>query len=305
MISDSEHDSVSNKIEHTDFQSDFFQKQAYLTVSGQLSAETYATALSDVYTFGPTFRAEKSDTSRHLAEFYMVEPEMSFCDMHEAMANAENYIKFVLQYSYTHCREDMDFFNKYHDKHLFNRILKYIEPNPSTGETVPFVRLSYHDAVHQLQIEINKNRKKWLYPNLKLGDDLHSEHEKWLSGQKYKDSCIFIYNYPRNIKSFYMRDGEYINDIQVVSAFDLIVPKIGELVGGSQREERLDILVDKIEEFGLNIDNYDWYLDLRRYGTVPHSGYGVGFERLICLVTGMDNVRDVIPYPRYLGKADF
>ena len=290
---------------NTDFSEDFFGKPAYLTVSGQLSGETYASALGDIYTFGPTFRAENSQTTRHLAEFNMIEPEMAFSDMFETMTNAESYVKYVIQYALNKCAEDITFFEKFMDKSLKERLNKLIEE--------PFVRLPYKDAIELLQAEIKKDPSKWQYPDVHFGTDLATEHEKWLAETKFK-SCVFVHNYPRNIKAFYMRDSDNtklngeptsVNDGRTVDAFDLLVPGIGELIGGSQREERYDVLTKKMGEFNLNEEDYWWYLDLRRYGSVPHSGYGLGFERLVCYVTAIENIREAIAYPRYPGSAEF
>jgi len=308
--------SPSDQASQTNFREDFFHKPTYLTVSGQLSAEAYACALSDVYTFGPTFRAEKSDTARHLAEFYMVEPEMSFCDLHGAMDSAEGYVKHAILHAFVHCPDEMAFFQRFYDSALNERLQKYL---PTTGVLdeapeseaatwgQPFVRISYREAVALLQEEMRKPGKqtvKWQFPNLQLGDDLQTEHERWLATAKFDNSCVFVYDYPRKVKSFYMRDND-ADDGETVHSFDLLVPRVGELVGGSQREERLDRLHAKIVELGLKPEDYGWYLDLRRFGSVPHSGYGVGFERLLCFLSGVENVRDVIPFPRYMGKAEF
>ena len=276
-----------------DFSRDFFGKPAYLTVSGQLSGETYASALGDIYTFGPTFRAEPSQTSRHLAEFHMIEPEIAFADMQSAMVNAEHFVKYVVAQVLRDCAMDMDFFEQYMDKHLKTRLQTLVEK--------PFVRVSYADAIVMLQEEIAKDRSKWAYPDVKFGSDLNTEHERWLAETKF-ESCVFVHNYPREIKSFYMRDNA---DGRTVDAFDLIVPGIGELIGGSQREERLEVLQKKMAEFKLNEKDYEWYLDLRRFGSVPHAGYGLGFERLVCYVTGVENIREAIAFPRYPGHAEF
>ncbi|RYH06362.1 asparagine--tRNA ligase [archaeon] len=276
-----------------DFAQDFFCKPAYLTVSGQLSGETYACALGDIYTFGPTFRAEKSQTTRHLAEFHMIEPELAFADLHAAMDNAEAFVQHVVRYVLHHCKDDLDFFNKLIDKTALARLNKLINE--------PFVRVPYSDAVSMLQEEIRKDPSKWVYPDVSFGTDLQTEHERWLAEEKFQ-SCVFVHNYPRHIKAFYMRDNA---DNQTVDSFDLLVPGVGELIGGSQREERLDVLVKKMEEFKLNPKDYDWYLDLRRFGSVPHAGYGLGFERLVCYVTGIENIREAIAYPRYPGHAQF
>lgn len=276
-----------------DFSEDFFGKPTYLTVSGQLSGETYACALGDIYTFGPTFRAENSQTSRHLAEFHMIEPEMAFADMANAMHNAESFVKFVVAQVLRDCPMDMDFFEQYMDKNLKTRLADLVEK--------PFARVPYAEAIALLQEEIARDRSKWAYPDVVFGTDLQTEHERWLAETKFK-SCVFVHNYPREIKSFYMRDNA---DGRTVDAFDLIVPGIGELIGGSQREERLDVLQKKMQEFKLNQDDYQWYLDLRRFGTVPHAGYGLGFERLVCYVTAIENIREAIAYPRYPGNAEF
>lgn len=276
-----------------DFSKDFFAKPAYLTVSGQLSGETYACALGDIYTFGPTFRAEKSQTTRHLAEFNMIEPEMAFTDLNGAMNNAEQFVKYVVKYATEKCPEDMDFFEKFMEKTLKTRLGKLINE--------PFVRVPYKEAIRLLQEEIAKDPSKWQYPKVVFGTDLQTEHERWLAETKFK-SCVFVHNYPRSIKAFYMRDNE---DGETVDSFDLLVPGIGELIGGSQREERLEVLRAKMKDFNLNEDDYWWYLDLRRFGSVPHSGYGLGFERLVCYVTAIENIREAIAYPRYPGNAEF
>lgn len=275
------------------FEEDFFGKPAYLTVSGQLSGETYACALGDIYTFGPTFRAENSQTTRHLAEFHMIEPEMAFADMREAMTNAENFVKHVVKHVLDNCETDLEFFGKFMDKTLHARLKALVSE--------PFVRLPYREAIALLQEEIAKDRSKWQFPDVEFGTDLQTEHERWLAESKFK-SCVFVHNYPRKIKAFYMRDNE---DGETVDAFDLIVPGVGELIGGSQREERLETLTAKMKEFNLVAEDYSWYLDLRRYGTVPHSGYGLGFERLVCYVTGIENIREAIAYPRFPGSAEF
>lgn len=276
-----------------DFSHDFFGKPTYLTVSGQLSGETYACALGDIYTFGPTFRAENSQTSRHLAEFHMIEPEMAFADMTAAMGNAEQFVKYVVQHALKECTADLDFFQQFMDKNLKTRLQDLVDK--------PFARVSYTEAIALLQEEIRKDPTKWAYPDVHFGTDLQTEHERWLAETKFQ-SCVFVHNYPREIKAFYMRDNA---DGRTVDAFDLIVPGIGELIGGSQREERLDVLQKKMAEFKLSEQDYSWYLDLRRYGTVPHAGYGLGFERLVCYVTAIDNIREAIAYPRYPGNADF
>lgn len=267
---------------------DFFGKPTFLTVSGQLNVEIYASALSDVYTFGPTFRAENSNTSRHLAEFWMIEPELAFADINDNMDCAEAYIKYVLDYVLHECTEDMEFFDKHVSEGLIERLKKIVE--------VPFERASYTYAIRILE----KSGKDFEYP-VKWGTDLQSEHERYLA-EEYFCKPVFITDYPKEIKAFYMREN---SDGKTVAAMDLLVPKIGEIIGGSQREERYDHLCKRIEEAGLKKEDYWWYLELRKYGSVPHAGFGVGFERMIQFVTGMDNIRDVIPFPRFPGKVDF
>lgn len=271
-----------------DYTKDFFSKPAYLTVSGQLNAETLACALSDVYTFGPTFRAENSNTSRHLAEFWMIEPEMAFADLKDNMECAEAFLKYVFRYVLNHCAEDMEFFNAFIEKGVIDR-LKHIVDSP-------FAYLTYTDAVAILQ----KSGKSFQFP-VEWGTDLQSEHERYLA-EEYCKKPVILTDYPAKIKAFYMRSNE---DGKTVAAMDVLVPKIGEIIGGSQREERPDILEKKIVEFGLNPDDYWWYTQLRKYGTVPHAGFGAGFERLILFATGMENIRDVIPFPRFPGHAEF
>lgn len=271
-----------------DFTRDFFAKPAHLTVSGQLNAETMACALTDVYTFGPTFRAENSNTTRHLAEFWMMEPEMAFCDLEGNMDVAEAYTKAMIQAAFDKCQEDMEFFDQFVEKGLIERL-----NNALSNE---FARLTYTEAIEILQ----KSGKSFEFP-VKWGIDLQSEHERYLAEEHCKRP-VFLINYPEAIKAFYMRAND---DGKTVAAMDLLVPKIGELIGGSQREERYDRLEKKIISFGLNPDDYWWYMQLRKYGTVPHAGFGVGFERLILFASGMENIRDVIPFPRYPGHADF
>lgn len=271
-----------------DFSQDFFQKPAYLTVSGQLNAETLACALSDVYTFGPTFRAENSNTSRHLAEFWMIEPEMAFADLEDDMECAESYLRYTIRYLLEHCAEDLEFFDSFIEKGLLERLRQVADSS--------FARLTYTEAVEILQ----KSGRSFAFP-CHWGADLQSEHERYLSEEHCKKPVILT-NYPKEIKAFYMRTNP---DGKTVAAMDVLVPKIGELIGGSQREERLDILKEKIIAFGLNPEDYWWYLQLREYGSVPHAGFGAGFERLIQFATGMENIRDVIPFPRYPGHAEF
>lgn len=271
-----------------DFSKDFFSKPAYLTVSGQLNGEAYACALSDVYTFGPTFRAENSNTSRHLAEFWMIEPEMAFADLKDDMDLAEGYIKYIVKDVLETCPEDMKFFNQFIEPGVVERLQKVIE--------TPFERTSYTYAVRILQ----KSGKSFQFP-VEWGLDLQSEHERYLTEEFFLKPVILT-DYPRKIKAFYMRDND---DGKTVAAMDVLVPKIGEIIGGSQREDRIDVLERKIQEFGLPKEHYWWYLELRKYGSAPHAGFGAGFERLIQFVTGLDNIRDVIPFPRYPGSADF
>mmetsp|Transcript_1877 Transcript_1877/g.4351 ORF Transcript_1877/g.4351 Transcript_1877/m.4351 type:complete len:613 (-) Transcript_1877:185-2023(-) len=278
-----------------DSSQDFFGKPAYLTVSGQLGGETYASALGDIYTFGPTFRAENSQTTRHLAEFHMVEPEMAFADLESTMENAEQMLKFVVKQVLDNCEEDLTFFGKFYDKGLNERLKKLVSQ--------PFARVSYREAIGFLQEEIAKDPSKWQFPDVEFGTDLATEHERWLAETKF-ESAVFVYNYPKQIKAFYMRDNDEDGG-ETVNAMDLLVPGVGELVGGSQREERLDILMDKMKELDLDPEDYWWYLDLRRFGSVPHSGYGLGFERLVTYVCGIENIREAIAYPRYPGHAEF
>lgn len=271
-----------------DYTQDFFGRQAYLTVSGQLEAEVMAMAFSNVYTFGPTFRAENSNTSRHLAEFWMVEPEMAFCDLQGDMDLAEAFLKYIFQHVLETCPEDMEFFNQRID----NSVL-------ATAENIinnQFERLTYTDAIAFLE----KADKTFDYP-VKWGLDLQSEHERYLAEDLFKKPVI-VTDYPVEIKAFYMRLNE---DEKTVRAMDILAPKIGEIIGGSQREERLDVLERRIQAQGLNPADYWWYLDLRRYGTVPHAGFGLGFERLVQFMTGMGNIRDVIPFPRAPLTVDF
>lgn len=271
-----------------DFSKDFFGKAAYLTVSGQLNGETVASALTDIYTFGPTFRAENSNTSRHLAEFWMIEPEMAFADLKDNMAIAEEYLKFVTRYVLKNCPEEMEFFDAFIEKGLLERLRNV--------ESSSFAHITYTDAIEILL----KSGRTFEFP-VSWGCDLQSEHERYLS-EEYCKKPVILTDYPQKIKAFYMRDNE---DGKTVAAMDLLVPKIGELMGGSQREERLEILQKKIIAHGLDPEPYWWYLQLRKYGTVPHSGFGVGFERLILYITGMENIRDVIPFPRFPSHADF
>ncbi len=271
-----------------DYSQDFFGCSTFLTVSGQLNGEAYACALSDIYTFGPTFRAENSNTSRHLAEFWMIEPEMAFADINDNMDCAEAYLKFVFRYVLNHCQEDMSFFNERIEPGLINKLEHVIN--------TPFERATYTYAIRVLE----KSGKTFEFP-VKWGLDLQSEHERYLAEEYFKKPVI-ITDYPKEIKSFYMRGND---DNKTVAAMDVLVPKIGEIIGGSQREERLPALEAKLKECGLRPEDYWWYTELRKFGSVPHAGFGAGFERLIQFATGMENIRDVIPFPRYPGKAEF
>jgi len=271
-----------------DYSKDFFGKPSYLTVSGQLEGEIYACAMSQIYTFGPTFRAEDSHTTRHLAEFWMIEPEIAFADLIDNMEIAEAFLKFCIKYVLETCPDEMAFFEKLYEKGLIERLKHVMES--------PFQRISYTEAVDLLI----KSGQKFQIP-VEWGMDLKSEHERYVTEQIFKKPTI-IYNYPKEVKSFYMRLNE---DGKTVAAMDVLVPKIGEIIGGSQREERLDVLEKRIEEVGLKKENYSWYLDLRRFGSVVHSGFGLGFERLVLFTTGLENIRDAIPFPRYPGHAEF
>jgi asparaginyl-tRNA synthetase len=271
-----------------DFSKDFFDRPSFLTVSGQLEAEIYACALGKVYTFGPTFRAENSNTSRHLAEFWMVEPEMAFFDLNDNMDLAERFLKRIFRDVLEHCGEDMEFFNLRIDPTVIATLQKIVESS--------FVRLPYTEAIEILE----KSGQQFEFP-VAWGHDLQAEHERYLT-EKHFQCPVVLFDYPRTIKPFYMRVND---DERTVRAMDVLVPKVGEIIGGSQREERLDVLQARMQEQGLNPEDYWWYLDLRRYGTVPHAGFGLGLERAVQFVTGMANIRDVIPFPRTPGSADF
>lgn len=267
---------------------DFFGRPTYLTVSGQLEAETYACALGKVYTFGPTFRAENSNTTRHLAEFWMVEPEAAFFELNDDMELAERFLKRIFRDVLEQCPEDMAFFNRWVDKTVIETLRLIIESE--------FVRLTYTEAI-EILLRCGENFE---FP-VAWGRDLQAEHERYLTEKHFRKPVILI-DYPRQIKPFYMRVND---DGKTVRAMDVLLPRIGEIIGGSQREERLDILEQRMEELGLRKENYWWYLDLRRYGTVPHSGFGLGLERALQFITGMTNIRDVIPFPRTPGSAEF
>jgi asparaginyl-tRNA synthetase len=271
-----------------DFAQDFFARQTYLTVSGQLEAEAFALALSRVYTFGPTFRAENSNTSRHASEFWMIEPEMAFCNLTGNMDLAEEIVKYLILDVRKHCLEEMELFAKFVDKELLGRLDFVIDR--------PFQRVPYSDAVELLK----KSGQKFEFP-IDYGLNLQSEHERWLTEKHFK--CpVTVFNYPNEIKPFYMRLND---DGKTVTAMDLLVPGIGEIVGGSQREERLDVLEENMRRHKMDPADYKWYLDLRRYGTAPHSGFGLGFERMLMFMTGVSNIRDVIPFARTPGSAEF
>ncbi|RZQ54436.1 asparagine--tRNA ligase [Pseudoalteromonas phenolica] len=271
-----------------DYAEDFFGKEAFLTVSGQLNGETYASAMSKIYTFGPTFRAENSNTSRHLAEFWMVEPEVAFADLEDIASLAEDMLKYVFRAVLDERRDDMEFFAQRIEKTAISRLEEFVEKD--------FAQVDYTDAITILE----NCGKKFEFP-VEWGVDLQSEHERYLAEEHFK-APVVIKNYPRDIKAFYMRQNE---DGKTVAAMDVVAPGIGEIIGGSQREERLDVLDARLEEMGLHKEDYSWYRDLRKYGTVPHSGFGLGFERLVAYVTGMGNVRDVIAFPRTKGNANY
>lgn len=267
---------------------DFFHKSTYLTVSGQLEGEAYATALSNIYTFGPTFRAENSNTTRHACEFWMIEPEMAFCDLEGNMDLAEEFVKYLVNDALENSEGDIEIFNKFVDKGLLERLKHVIEK--------PFKRVSYTEAVDILL----KSGKKFDYP-VEWGVNLQSEHERYLTEEHFNCPTT-VYNYPKSVKPFYMRTND---DGKTVTAMDLLVPGIGEIVGGAQREERLDILQANMKEHNLSEEDYWWYMDLRKYGSCPHAGFGMGFERMLMFVTGMKNIRDVIPFARTPGSCEF
>lgn len=289
-----------------DFKQDFFDKPTNLTVSGQLEAELGALALSDVYTFGPTFRAENSNTSRHLAEFWMIEPEVAFCDLTDNMDLAEDMLKYIIQYVMDNNREDLEF--------LDNRLVQEEKSKPQ-NERSPmalieklefclandFERVSYTEAIRILMNSKPNKKKKFQFVIEEWGADLQSEHERFLVEKHFKKPVI-LYDYPKQIKSFYMRMND---DGKTVGAMDILFPGIGEIIGGSQREERFDVLLDRMKEMHIPEEEMSWYLDTRKFGTCPHAGFGLGFERMILFVTGMSNIRDVIPFPRYPGSAEF
>ena len=274
------------------FENDFFGKATYLTVSGQLEGEAFATALSNIYTFGPTFRAENSHTSRHASEFWMIEPEMAFCDLEGDMDLAEEFTKYLVDDTLNNNEGDLDIFARFVDKGLLDR-LRFVSEKP-------FQRVSYTEAVEILE----NSGQKFDYP-VSWGINLQSEHERFLTEQHFK--CpVTVYNYPKSIKPFYMRTNEPDSEGRLtVTAMDLLVPGIGEIIGGAQREERIDILRANMQEDDLSLEDYSWYLDLRKYGSCPHAGFGMGFERMLMFVTGMKNIRDVLPFPRTPGHCEF
>ena len=267
---------------------DFFGKQTSLTVSGQLNVETFCMAFRNVYTFGPTFRAEKSYTPRHAAEFWMIEPEIAFADLFDDMELAEDMLKYVISHVLAEAPEEMAFLNNFVEKGLIDRLTAIVNSD--------FARCSYTEAIDILKA----SGQKFEYP-VEWGVDLQTEHERYLS-EKHFGKPVFVYNYPKDIKAFYMRMND---DGKTVAATDLLVPGVGELIGGSQREERMDVLLGRIHAMGLNEEDYGYYLDTRRFGTNPHAGFGLGFERLIMYLTGMSNIRDVLPFPRTTGSAEY
>ena len=273
---------AKDKNGNVDYSRDFFTRPAYLTVSGQLEGESYATAIRNIYTFGPTFRAEKSSTTRHLAEFWMIEPEMAFYDLNDNAELAEKFLKYVLNYVLENNEEDIDFFDKFISEGLKSMLVDVINK--------PFARITYTDAIKELE----KNNKKFEYP-VKWGSDIQTEHERYIT-ETICSAPSIVTDYPKEIKSFYMKENP---DGKTVRAMDVLVPRLGEIIGGSQREEDYNKLLRRMRELNLDENSYKWYLDLRKYGTVPHSGFGLGFERLVLYVTGMQNIRDVIAYPRY------
>ena len=271
-----------------DYSDDFFGKEAYLTVSGQLQAEAFALAFKNVYTFGPTFRAENSNTTRHAAEFWMIEPEIAFADLNDDMALAEEMLKYMINYVMENAPDEMQFFNQFIDKGLIARLEGIVNSD--------FEKVTYTDAVSILQ----KANKTFEYP-VEWGCDLQTEHERYLTEEHFKKP-VFVTDYPKDIKAFYMRLND---DGKTVAAVDCLVPGVGEILGGSQREEREDVLLKRIRETGMNPESIDWYIQLRKYGGVKHAGFGLGFERAVMYMTGMKNIRDVIPFPRTVNHAEF
>ncbi len=281
-------DRIPKQADSVDYSQDFFDRPAYLTVSGQLNAEIFACALGKVYTFGPTFRAENSNTSRHLSEFWMIEPEMAFFDLNDNMDLAESFLKRIFRDALTQCPDDMQFFQERIDDTAISTLQKVVDSD--------FVRISYTEALEVM----DRSRRTFEFP-ITWGSDLQSEHERFLTEEEFK-APVIVYDYPRSIKPFYMRVND---DERTVRAMDVLVPKVGEIIGGSQREERLEVLETRMAEQHLDPKGYWWYLDLRRFGTVPHSGFGLGLERVVQFVSGMANIRDVIPFPRAPGLAEF
>ena len=271
-----------------DYSKDFFEKPASLTVSGQLNGETYAMAFGNIYTFGPTFRAERSNTARHAAEFWMIEPEMAFADLADDMDCAEAMVKYVISYVMNTCKNELEFLNQFVDKGLLDRLKNVVEND--------FVRLPYTKAIEILE----PVKDRFEFP-VYWGCDLQSEHERYITEEVYKKP-VFLTDYPREIKAFYMRLND---DEKTVAAADLLVPGIGELIGGSQREERLDVLLDSMKKFGLKEEDYWWYINLRRYGGTKHAGFGLGFERMVMHLTGISNIRDVLPFPRTVSSCEY
>jgi len=288
VVTTLDHENLPSENGKTDYTQDFFGKRAGLTVSGQLEAETYACALGNVYTFGPTFRAENSNTRRHLAEFWMVEPEMAFADLADDADLAQGYVQYLFRHILESCKDDLDFFNKRIDKTLIERLTSLAEAR--------FERISYTEAIDVL----TKSGADFEFP-VEWGIDLQSEHERYLTEQAFKMPVI-VCDYPKTIKAFYMRLND---DEKTVAAMDVLLPQVGEIIGGSQREDRLDVLCQRIKDSDLEPDDYWWYCDLRRFGSVPHAGFGLGFERMVQFCSGMQNIRDVIPFPRTPNSAEF
>ena len=271
-----------------DYSKDFFGKKTSLTVSGQLNGETYCMAFRNIYTFGPTFRAENSNTTRHAAEFWMIEPEIAFADLADDMDLAEDMLKYIINYCLDNAPEEMEFFNKFVDTGLLDRLHNVVENE--------FKRITYTEAIELLK----KNNDKFEYP-VEWGSDLQTEHERYLTETLFKRP-VMVTDYPKDIKAFYMKQNP---DGKTVAAVDVLVPGIGEIIGGSQREEDYDKLLARIKELSMNEEDYSWYLDLRKYGTNKHAGFGLGFERAVMYITGMQNIRDVLPFPRTVGTAEF
>ncbi len=271
-----------------DYSKDFFNRQAHLSVSGQLNGEAYAQAMKHIYTFGPTFRAENSNTTRHLAEFWMIEPEMAFCDLAQNMKWAEEFLVYIFQYVLDKCPDDMEFFNQWIEKGVIEKLQKVI--------STPFGHITYTDAIKEMEkAKVNfEFAPSW-------GIDLQTEHERFLSEQLFGGPVI-VTDYPKNIKAFYMKLND---DRETVRGMDVLVPRLGEIIGGSEREARYDVLVDRMKECGIVPEDYQWYLDLRKYGSTPHAGFGLGFARALLYITGVQNIREAIPFPRHAGKADF